>query len=278
MLKNHSLSEALRKTWITYEKKVHLARNHTSPKNIHQLRISTQKLEAVLTLANSLHSTHHSKNIIVLIKHVRKSLGPLRDIQVESTALENLRDENLNGHKQPEFSTFFTGQKSKAKKKAVDCLEKISLGHERKRIEKLAQKLEKLELGKEKGKIQSQLDSKMKSSVLKFNEIMKNVNPERIKEIHRFRIMAKKLRYQGECVNSLTGLSKYDLPNLKRVQTVAGRIQNDSILISTLEKFLAKKKHEDDPKALKIKKRIQDNQTKLIKKDFSELSKIKWAN
>lgn len=278
MLKDHSLSQALRKTWITYEKKVNLSRNHTSPKNIHQLRISTQKLEAVLTLANSLHSTNHSKKLIALIKNVRKSLGPLRDIQVESATLGNLRDKNLSGHKQREFSTFFARQESKAKKKALDCLEKISLGNDRKRIKKLAQKLEKIELGNDKDKIQSQLDSKMKSSILKFNQLMKNVDPERINEIHRFRIKAKKIRYQGECVNSLTGLSRYDLPKLKRIQSVAGRIQNDSLLISTLESFLAKKKYENDPKAIEIKKRIKDNQEKLIKKYFKELPKIKWAN
>lgn len=278
MLKNHSLSQALRKIWATYEKKVHLSRNHTSPKNIHQLRISTQKLEAVLTLANSLHSAHHSKNIIALIKNVRKSLGPLRDIQVESSALENLRDKNLNGHKQRDFLTFFSEQKNKAKKKAVNCLQEISLGNERKRVEKLAKKIEKVELGQDKSKIQAQLDLKMKSAFLEFNKIMKDLNPKRIKEIHRFRSLAKKLRYQGECVNSLTGLDKYNLPNLKRVQTVAGRIQNDSILISTLDRFLAKKKHQDDPKALKIKKRIEYNQSKLINKDFSQLPAIKWEN
>jgi polyphosphate kinase 2 (PPK2 family) len=66
------------------------SRAKISTRNIHQLRISTQKLEAILTLANSLKSNHNSKNVIFPIKKVRKSLGPLRDIQVESTALKGL--------------------------------------------------------------------------------------------------------------------------------------------------------------------------------------------
>ena len=118
----------------------------------------------------------------------------------------------------------------------------------------------------------------MKSSVLKFNSVMKNVNPESVKEIHRFRILAKKIRYQGECVKALTGLAKYDLQNLKTVQSVAGRIQNDSILIGTLDRFLNKKKHENDPRALKIRKRIEVNQAKLIKDDFARLTSLKWEN
>jgi CHAD domain-containing protein len=266
----------LRKTWHVYEKKVHLSKNHTSPKNIHQLRISIQKLEAILTLANSLHSTHHSKNIMALIINVRKNLGPLRDIQVESLAIENLRDENMKDHKHRKFSTFFTKQKRKAKKKAESCLEKISIEKESKRTEKLVQKLEKIELSHDQTKIKKQLNLKMKLNMIKFNHMMKNVNPKKIKEIHHFRIMAKKLRYQSECMNTLTGLARYDLPQLKRVQSVAGRIQNDSMLISTLDQFLENKKNKHDPQVLKIKKRILDQQKKLISQDFMKLTTLNW--
>ena len=278
MLRNHTLSQSLQKTWIAYEKQVHLSRKSISTRNIHQLRISTQKLEAALTLAHSLRPTHHSKNIIKLIKKVRKNLGPLRDIQVESSTLTDLRAQKPNGIEPREFSTFFSEQKSRAKKKAVKCLDRISLGNERKRIDKITKRLELIEVQHDPKQIQSQLNSKMKSSVLKFNGIMKNVNPESVKEIHRFRILTKKIRYQGECVNALTGLAKYDLENLKTVQSVAGRIQNDSILIGTLDRFLNKKNHQNDPKALKIKKRIEVNQAKLIKNDFARLTSLKWEN
>ncbi len=278
MLKNQSLSQSLHKTWSNYEEQVHLSRNQTSPKNIHQLRISTQKLEAVLSLAHSLHATHHSKNIISLIKNVRKSLGPLRDIHVESTALENLIQERLKAHKLRKFSKFFAKRKGSAKKKASKCLRNISLSQERKRVDRLAQKLKKNELDNDKNKIEVQLNSIMKSSFLKLNKVMKNVNPERIKEIHRFRIMAKKIRYQAECLNLMTGLTSYNLQKLKDIQSVAGRIQNDGILICTIDRFLAKKKHGKDIQALKIRKRIKDNQDKLINDKFSQLSAIKWQN
>jgi CHAD domain-containing protein len=278
MLKNISLSQALNRAWNAYEKQVHLARKTISTRNIHQLRISTQRLEAALTLAHSLRSTHHSKNVIALMKQIRKNLGPLRDAQVESSALTDLRERKIDGHEQREFSTFFSEQKNKAKIKAVKCLKGISLGHERKRVEKIIKRLEQIEVKHDQKQIQSQLESKMKSSVSKFNKVMKNIDPDRIKEIHRFRIMAKKLRYQGECINQLTGSVKYDLQNLKTAQSVAGRIQNDNILIGTLDKFLSKRKHKNEPKAKQVKKRIEFNQAKLIKKDFANLTNLKWEN
>jgi CHAD domain-containing protein len=103
---------------------------------------------------------------------------------------------------------------------------------------------------------------------------MKDVNPERTKEIHHARILAKKLRYQGECVNSILGMKKYDLQNLKRIQSTAGRVQNDNVLISTLGQFLAKKKYSEDAKVLKLKSRVEKNQKKLIENDFSKLAQV----
>jgi CHAD domain-containing protein len=107
---------------------------------------------------------------------------------------------------------------------------------------------------------------------------MNRINPKRVKEIHRFRIHAKKLRYQGEFLNSLTESPVFDLNNLKTAQSIAGRIQNDSLLLNRLDQFLSKNKHVDDAKAIAYRKQIATNQAKLISKDFKELSATKWAS
>ena len=166
MSKNHSLSHSVLNTWKNYEKQVCLSRRQISTKNIHQLRISTQKLEAVLTLANSLKSNHNSKNIIYLIKKVRKCLGPLRDIQVESAALKGLKENEIKHSGQSKFSKFFSNQKTSARKKAIKCLDKISLKHEQLRIKRLAKKLAGIENQKSEKRIQVELDRKVKSLIL----------------------------------------------------------------------------------------------------------------
>lgn len=278
MSKNHLLSHSLLETWDKYEKHVHLCRKKISAKNIHHLRISTQKLEAILTLTNGLKSNHNSKNVIFLIKKVRKSLGPLRDIQVESTALKQLKDDKTGESKHNEFSEFFSDQKTAAKKKAIKCLDEISLKRERRHIEKLANKLVEVEFNKSEAQIQTELDQKVKSSVSKLSEMLIHLDPKRIKDIHRFRIHAKKLRYQGEVLNSLRDSPTFDLKNLKKAQSVAGRIQNDSVLLKTLGKFLSKKKYSEDPRALSVQKRIATHQANLVNKDFKNLSVLTWGS
>jgi CHAD domain-containing protein len=276
MPNRHLLSHALSETWAKYEKQVRLSRDQSSIKNIHRLRVSTQKLEAVLTLANSIQSNHNSKNVIYLIKKVRKSLGPLRDIQVESLALGGLSSPSSPRQRDEDFTRYFTHQKSVAKKKANRFLKEISLKRERNHVGKLVRKLMQIEEKKTSSQIHQDLHQQVKSSLSKLNEVIPTLNPERIKEIHQFRIQAKKLRYQGECLNSLSRTPSFDLKNLKVVQSVAGRIQNDSILLRTLDQFLAKKKHSADPSALNYRTLVLANQKQLIERDFKQLGSLKW--
>lgn len=276
MLKSHSLSQLLQNTWDVFEKQTHFSRSKPSIINIHQLRILAQKLEAILTLTDGLHSTHNSKNVASLIKHVRKSLGPLRDIQVEGVSLENLKDQGTAFHKKSEFNHFFLKQQKRAKKLAIQCLDGIFLETERKGVHRLVEKLQEIESKHDKDHIRLQLDRKMKSLDLKFHKMMREVDPEEVEEIHRFRILAKKLRYQGECLNLIKGHPRYDLKNLKAVQSVTGRIQNDSVMLKTLNIFLSKKKHQDDPVALKLRSRIEENQNMVISEEFKKMTKLKW--
>jgi CHAD domain-containing protein len=277
MLKNHSLSHSLKKTWQKYSQQVHAARKNLSIKNIHQLRITTQQLEALLTLADALKSTKHSKNIIYLVKKVRKSLGPLRDIQVESTALKKMKEKRFKMAKHKEFFKFFLKQKNKSKKKALKCLDEISLKHEKNQIDNLTQKLVAFENKNNKKKMNELLTNKLKKSVMKLNTFMKDVDPKEVKEIHQFRVQAKKIRYQAECLNTTVGDSHFNLKNLKNVQSVAGRIQNDSVLIGTIDKFLSKRKHENDVPLLNIRKLVANNQAVLINTNFKKMNTLKSA-
>ena len=208
MKKNHFLSDNLEKAWRNYEQSVHASRDKLSPKHIHKLRISTQRLEAVLTLAHSLKDVKHADHITELLKKIRKSLGPLRDSQVESPILKNV-------HATKKMIEFFKQDKHHAKKKAQKALENIQLKHERSIIDDVLKEILDIEFSKNKKEIQSQLDQKMKSSVFKFNLLLSKVDPEEMKDIHHFRIFAKKLRYQAECLQCLDRKLQFSLKKLK---------------------------------------------------------------
>jgi CHAD domain-containing protein len=274
VLKNKPLSFLLLNTWNQYEKQVRESRSRVSKNNIHKLRILTQKLEALLTLSRSLNLNHNSKNILFLIKKVRKSLGPLRDIQVQSKAFEELTNTKQERNKHKEFSHFLAQKKKTATKKARKCLSQISLKHEHIRIKMLSKKLIKIEAKKTKKQIQYELKKTIQSSIKELNNMRTKINPKRIQDIHRFRIYAKKLRYQGEFLNSSSHGPKIDLNKLKTAQSATGRIQNDRILLKTLDHFLSKKNHSKDTHALGLQKRITLHQSELINKNFKELSPV----
>lgn len=266
MLRGNSLSHLLLQTWWDYKKQVWLSQRKISARNVHQLRISTQRLEARLTLANSLQPIRHFENIVSSIKKVRKNFGPLRDIQVETAALKNLIDRKLGFKKSKKLILFFAKKKMKAKKKAYFCLKEISFKQEQLWVDKLIKKIQKIEKEKSKKQIQSQLKYKIKFLASKFNKMRIKVDSKCFKEIHRLRILVKKLRYQIEFLNLLTDSSEFDLENLKTIQSVAGKIQNNRILLGTLDQFLKKNKYADNSKVIKIQKCILSNQEKLIKK------------
>jgi CHAD domain-containing protein len=101
---------------------------------------------------------------------------------------------------------------------------------------------------------------------------MHSINPHQSQEIHKFRILAKKLRYQEECLNSMTGSSRFNIDNLKSIQSLAGQIQNDSVLLETLGRYLSKRKNQGDTHVTKITNRVKSHRAKIINTDFTKLS------
>lgn len=278
MLKDQTLSHSLINSWQKYKKQVHLSRDKISNRHIHDLRISTRKLEAILNLVNALHPTKRSRYLISLIKKVRKDLGPLRDIQVEAEMLKKHNNETPNLKNDSAFIRFIAKQKRRKKKEANRHLKDISLKSEKLSVDKVVKKIEQIELQKGQKKIQSLLVQEIKSSMLKFNQVLTKMSAGSANEVHQVRIIAKKLRYRSYFLNATNGLGHFDLVGLKGIQNIAGQIQNDSILLNSLDQFLAEKSPDKHPNILKLRKRVVLHQTKLINKSFKEFRTLKWQN
>ena len=246
-----------------------------SNKNIHALRVSIRKFEAILDIANIVNPSHRSKKTILMIKKIRKKLGPFRDVQVQLKAIKKYKNKKLNIDKQHPFFKFLSEKKIKAKKKSLKCLNQISLKDEKNNIKKMIKKTAFFESNKNKKQTQIQLNSKIKSSITIYNQLLKNINPERSKEIHKLRILTKKLRYESEFINLLIGHKKIDLKKLIFIQNITGKIQNNSSLIQTIDQFLKNKKNNHNFEVLKIRKEIQNHQSIIIQNHIKQLTVLK---
>ncbi|MNK99726.1 CHAD domain protein [compost metagenome] len=265
MLKVHSLSHLLRQQWDSFEKQLQRTQESMSFKNVHALRVSTRRLEAILVLTNVLVSTPKSQKILSAIKKVRKGLGPLRDIQVEEMALKELHFEESDRKKRETFRSFLLRNKSDAKKKARQTLKQISLKKRRKSLYQIEKKFYDLESNSKRAQIEKRLDKKVRSSVLKLNRAISLKAPVRVEQIHSIRILTKECRYQCECMKSLTGNSIVGLSEQRQLQTVTGKIQNEKVLIRTLDRFLDKKKNHDNLQVWALREKVRQFQAKLLK-------------
>jgi len=273
MQKSHLLSQALLRYWENYARLVQLSSAKASTKHIHQLRISTQKLEAILTLVSNFVPKHQSKKIIDQIRKVRKSVNLLRDSQFEALAIKKQDNSDKFNSK---FTGFFSEEKRHAKKKALRYLKGISIHRQKKYVNMLATKLIDIEAHSDQKQVRSELEDQLNPTLFKFKQAMSKADPLQIEEIHKLRILGKKLFYQQECLNSLRANSRFQLKNLANVLSVCGRIQNDSVLLGTLDIYLAKKGRHQDPDAMQIKKQVKSHRAKVINTEFARLGNNNW--
>ena len=270
MLKNHPISAPITNSWNHYKNCVKASRNKTNPKNIHDLRVATQKLEAILKVSRGLLLNHHSKELIESLQKTRKQLGPLRDLQIASKS---------GPSKTKGFSEFVSSEKKKAQKKAFRHLKNISLKSEKHQIKKIISKeLVVAENKKSVKQMHDLLDPEVQSTLLRFNAALANTTPKKMKNLHKFRILAKQLRYQEEVLKNIFGSTPFNLPKLKTVQEAVGKIQDSNALLQNMDRYLSHKKNRNDSKLLAKKKKIEKDHKLRIQTEFKKLSTAQWAN
>jgi CHAD domain-containing protein len=279
----YTLRQTFLSTWKNYEKHLEAANQRASTKNIHQLRISTQQLQAALTLMSALKPIPAVKDLAQFIKRLRKNLSSLRDIQVESITFEKLKTSDNDSRK---LTRFFKQKKARTKKKALRHLSVAAKSPIRFQINQVAEGLTQIEDAQTIPKINKQLHEKLHSTALEFNVKMEKLNPASVKDIHKFRILTKKFLYQNEFLNSFataTGRkparrSERLFEHLKTIQSVTGRIQNDSVLLKTIDQYLDKKSHHHEATPIALRRRIKLNQTQIVKNEFSKFRDFAWQN
>jgi|GEM_PF-5494641 len=275
------LSLQLAENWSQFTQQLLRSKNQLSTKNIHQVRVTSQRLEAILRLIKVLKLNKTSQSslrpLIKNIKTVRKSLGPLRDLQVESITLKGLLGKGSSPHSElaKELNTKIVGAESQAKlalKKGV----RFTKEYHAKAYSKLSFELKRLESEKSPGEIREPLKNHLRKLVQSFNKSLSSIDPKQAAEIHQLRLQAKKLRYRGECLNSFSGKRVIDLSHLKKLQSIAGDIQNDRVLLKTLAEFPKSKDSELNAKLARLRQKTSENQKELMTKDFAKIGTLPW--
>ena len=230
MSEQNILIRALDTRWRRLRKEWDRTRNKYSEAAVHDLRVASRRLIAVL---DTLRSLVDDPEIEECRRRVKKSLGalsPLRDVQVQRLSVSKMarRFPQLKG-----FQKSLTEKEARAARKVKKLLRKgIKLGRA---------------IAQAKSAAHADVDDKaiIRSVDKRYREVIrlgKMVDPSNTATIHRMRLAFKKFRYTAEVVQPLIKkeVTSARLKQFHAFQTMMGNIQDIEVLSAKLTKWARK--------------------------------------
>ena len=225
------LLDTLDDTWDKYRTKLKQGRAEFSEETVHDLRVVTRRLLALIQLLQSICPRSPLKKMRGAFKDQLDELDGLRDTQVILAAISKTLPEL------PQLQGFQEGLQSKEEKML-------------RRLPKKLKAFDTLRLGKRVRKtrdsIEDEPDDALKARLLlavdgAYRRVRRRlawVDASRAATIHRVRVAFKSLRYMIEIVHPLVG--DFPTDNLKKMdeyQSLMGEVQDVEVLGQALAEF-----------------------------------------
>lgn len=225
------LAEALKKAWVNYRKEIKNCRDEFSNEAVHDLRVATRRVLAIIELLNSMEPRPRFDKIIREFKDQLNEMDDLRDTQVILAEIS----ETLNELPQLQpFEQQLQADEEKLLRTLRKKIKKFEPPDLEKRMDKTQASLEENESDDLESKALQAVDDAYQLT----NERLAWVDATRAATIHRVRVAFKSLRYMIEIIHPL--LKDYPNENLKRMndyQSRMGEIQDSEVFMQTLADY-----------------------------------------
>jgi CHAD domain-containing protein len=266
---------SLDRTWSDFSNAWKKARSKSSEKSVHDLRVSTRRLIAILELANALSNRKEIPKLQKRLKKILKSMGPLRDVQVQLETVSHVGNGDL-------IADFKRTLKRREKRE----INRIPLELKRGRKDRLEGKLKRArsEFSRLNGTRNNERIHRTIERILglRRNEFLKaerrfqKFQQRDGEALHEMRIALKKLRYVVEAAEPVLGPSaKEQSRGMRTFQQLMGDSRDLEMLRAELEKWARKKGKQ--LAAVPALERLQEKREGLVKKivvssnDFGKL-------
>lgn len=225
-------SDALDSHWRKYQKRLKTCRRDVSEDNVHELRISTRRLLALIELIRTLQPHSSLNKLRKELKHLLDGFDDLRDTQVMSLEIAGSLPEF------PELAPFMSYLQQRERQLLLEIGPHIAnqkQGELRRKIRKTCRRVRaQTAKNANDAPILHAIDNVYATALERYRAI----DATELTSIHHLRIPVKKLRYMLTAVESIIP----DLPenHLRRLQTYLtrmGDIQNSAVLSLSLEAF-----------------------------------------
>jgi len=267
-----SLLSSLDQSWKNFSGAWKSARTKSSEKAIHDLRVNTRRLIAILDLAKAVSGDAEIAKLQRRFKKVLKRMGPLRDTQVLLVNLSRIQQRGLVGD-------FKKTLEQKERREIDGIRDELSRG----RKQKLSKAVEdvrggvcnlQVKLGRE--KVHRSIDrvlSSRRNELLKAERRFHRSQPISEDLLHAMRIALKKFRYVIEAAQPLLDDSaRQRAKEMHAFQQLIGESRDVELLRTALEKWANKR-----GKVIAVVPaldRLQEKRDNLLKKIFESLTEL----
>src|SRR5262245_62743488 len=241
MKESQGLLSSLDLSWKNFSGAWKKARTKASEKSIHDLRVNTRRLIAILELAKALSGKNEVVKVQRRFKKVLKRMGPLRDTQVLLVNVSQVRQTGLIKD--------FKKTLIRREKRKIDNVRGDLKNSQKKKLSKsvaaVRSEFRGLTAPGSEQKIRRSLDRVLtlrQSELLKAQHTFHRSQPMNEDLLHEMRIALKKFRYVVEAAQTMLGDSaKERARELHAFQQLIGESRDLELLRDDLEKWANKK-------------------------------------
>lgn len=223
------LDAATNERWRRYRECARACRRSCSERNVHDLRVATRRLLAVISVVEIALGVPRSRTLRNRLKKRLRAFGPLRDLQVQILFCRRNRV-RLAGVETLEKRLMRKMQLQRA------SVRRRAARWKNRRLASDVARLRTVLLRRAGVGVSECLSAGLDAAFVKMDERRRLAAGRDPSLVHAFRIALKKYRYVIECISTLLrSPAAGDLPFLQGVQQALGRVQDYRVL----EDFLA---------------------------------------
>jgi len=238
MTHSEELLLSLDKSWKQVSAAWKKARTKASEGSVHDLRVSTRRLIAMLDMSQSLSKDNHIPKLRRRFKKVLKRMGPLRDVQVQLGTVSRLRQAGLVQD--------FKRTLEKRERRAVSKIRKHLMKPAKRRlaagVKDVRSEFTRLQKKLNDDAVHRSIERTLKARRNDFLTARRRFQPADEATLHQMRIALKKYRYSVEAALPVLGNSaKERARDMQAFQKLLGDTRDAELLRAVLERWAAKR-------------------------------------
>lgn len=258
-----------RRRWV---RAFEACQEHFSTKAVHQVRVQSRRLLAVLELARVVLSSRQVDAVTERVKAVLKRFGGLRDVQVQ---LELLPGFGMDGAQLRPLRRHLERRERRWTRRLARDLKVLSAAHSARAVAGLERELGRnddrdVRAARQAQRVLAAVDQAQR----KVMSLQGRAVANRPATLHRVRVAFKRFRYMVEALkDEVPGITKGRVKALQRFQTRLGDVQDLEVFEGRIAKFESR---EPDQAATmcRLREAIEERRARLVRLHMSQAGEL----